>query len=452
MLYSDSILESGVGVNIISRKDPSALITAVRLGHEKCLKLLIRTGADVNTSDSNSHSPLFKAAYFAHYRCVDLLLQAGADVNTKTKDGQTALSASVGRRHDTCQRKFVEEDISYVEEDHSHLRCVDLLIKAGANVNDTNVNGDTALMYASLNGFHECVELLIESGALLDKCNIHGCGPLIVAASRGREQCVDILLRAGADINKRNNEGRGPLVYAACNGFDKCVDIFLKAGADVNIITNKGNTPLNKAAWSGNVRSIQHLLNAGCRINTINYIGNNALRTHLTESKDIKEEVIMLLYAAGETLRDVPTVTTHKSNEKIPDSLKSKCETTIREHLTLVQKPYWGATESEMKIPDCLKLNQVDKCLMQSCRIAIRNHLLKLDPHSHLFSRVPQLGLPKQICEFLLYYQHSEGSINTEYTPNTFEPCKEVKSCRFDFDFDDNSVDEYFSYQDDFKK
>ena len=134
VLYSDSILQSGVGVNTICHKDPSALITAVRLRHQRCVKLLIRTGAHVNTSDTNSHSPLFKAAYFAHYRCVDLLLQAGADVNTKTKDGQTALSASVGRRHDVCQKKFVEEDIFYVEEDHSHERCVDLLVKAGANV------------------------------------------------------------------------------------------------------------------------------------------------------------------------------------------------------------------------------------------------------------------------------------------------------------------------------
>ena len=307
-------------------------------------------------------------------------------------------------------------------------------------------------MYASLNGFHKCVEILIENGAPLDKCNIHACGPLIVAASKGREQCVDILLRAGADMNKRNNEGRGPLVHAACNGFDRCVDLLLKAGADVNTITNKGNTPLNKAAWSGNVRSIQHLLNAGCRINTINYIGNNALRTHLTESKNVKEEVVMLLCAAGETLREVPTITANNSNEKIPASLKRKCATTIREHLSLVQKPYWGATEAEIKIPDCLKLSQVDKCLMQSCRDAIRNHLLKLDPHSHLFARVPQLGLPKQICEFLLYYQDRGGSINTEHTPNTFNPCKEVKSCRFGFDFDDNSMDEYFNYQDGFEK
>ena len=441
------------GGRVLYCEDPSKLTTAVQLGHEKCANLLIGSGADVNTTDSNSHSPLFKAALSVNYKCVDLLLRAGADVNTRSKDGQTALSAAVGRRHDGCRRKFITEDVFCVDEDHSHARCVDLLIKAGANVNDANINGDTALIYSSLNGFQECVELLIENGALLDKCNKHGCSPLTVAASRGREQCVNVLLQAGADVNRRNSKGRGPLVHAACNGFDRCVDLFLKAGADVNTITTRGNTPLNKAAWSGNVTSIQHLLSAGSRINTINYIGNNALRTHLTESKDIKEEVIMLLFAAGETLTDVPTVTVKKSKGKLPTSLKSECETTIRAQLRLVQKPYWGATESEIKIPDCLKLSQLDMCLMQSCREAIRNHLLKLDPHSHLFARIPKLGLPKQVCKFLLYYQHHEGSVNTEQrisTSDTFDQCNEISSCRLDTDVDDNSVDEYFSCHGDF--
>ena len=449
VVYYDSILNTGDGVNFIIR-DTSALITAVRLGHEKCVKLLLRTGAGVNTSDSYGHSPLSKAAFLANYRCVDLLLRAGADVNRRTKEGQTALSAALGRRHRKCKRKFSTEDVFRVDEDHSHVKCVDLLVKAGANVNDTNANGDTALIYASLNGFHKCVELLIGNGALLDKCNKHGCGPLTVAASMGREQCVDILLRAGADVNKRNDKGRGPLVHAACNGFDRCVDLFLKAGADVNAITNKGNTPLNKAAFLGNAKSIQHLLSAGCRINTINYIGNNALRTHLTESKDVKDEVIILLYAAGETLRDVPTAK-EVPQGKVPHSLKRNSQTAIREHLSLVQKPYWGAKESQIKIPDCLKPSQPGICLMQSCRKAIRDHLLKLDPHSHLFARVPQLGLPKQVCEFLLYYQHNEVSVNTEnYQRENLDHCEENISCRLDIDADDNSVDEYYSCQKDF--
>ena len=41
--------------------------------------------------------------------------------------------------------------------------------------------------------------------------------------------------------------------------------------------------------------------------------------------------------------------------------------------------------------------------LMQLSIQAIRNHLLALDPHTHLFSRVPKLGLPSLLTEYLFY-------------------------------------------------
>ena len=42
-------------------------------------------------------------------------------------------------------------------------------------------------------------------------------------------------------------------------------------------------------------------------------------------------------------------------------------------------------------------------CLKHLCREAIRNHLLKVEPHTHLFGRIPQLGLPSLVNEYLLY-------------------------------------------------
>ena len=45
-----------------------------------------------------------------------------------------------------------------------------------------------------------------------------------------------------------------------------------------------------------------------------------------------------------------------------------------------------------------LKLN-----LKHICRRMIRKHLLKLDRHKNLFVRIPQLGLPSIITEYLLY-------------------------------------------------
>ena len=42
-------------------------------------------------------------------------------------------------------------------------------------------------------------------------------------------------------------------------------------------------------------------------------------------------------------------------------------------------------------------------CLKEKCRNVIRKHLLELDPHENLFIRVPRLGLPSLLTEYLLY-------------------------------------------------
>lgn len=41
--------------------------------------------------------------------------------------------------------------------------------------------------------------------------------------------------------------------------------------------------------------------------------------------------------------------------------------------------------------------------LKHLCRDAIRKHLIELDPHQHLFGRIPQLGLPSLLTRYLLY-------------------------------------------------
>ena len=41
--------------------------------------------------------------------------------------------------------------------------------------------------------------------------------------------------------------------------------------------------------------------------------------------------------------------------------------------------------------------------LKHLCRETIREHLLDMDPHTHLFGRVPRLGLPASLTSYLLY-------------------------------------------------
>ena len=106
------------------------------------------------------------------------------------------------------------------------------------------------------------------------------------------------------------------------------------------------------------------LLKADIKINIKNQLGRNALEHCIVKTGTTKEGICMLLYAAGEST-DYSTA------------------------VGLQQLPVPGSP--------------LHGDLKHLCRECIRKHLLELDPHTHLFYRVPKLGLPRTLCSYLLY-------------------------------------------------
>ena len=108
-------------------------------------------------------------------------------------------------------------------------------------------------------------------------------------------------------------------------------------------------------------------------MNKFNAFGQNALQTHIAcnESKDIA----MLLYIAGETI-DCSTVIKYAED---------------------------GEIIGQVEVPEYLFRRDLRLRLEHMCREAIRKHLIKVNNHSHLFSRTPQLPLPSALTQYLLY-------------------------------------------------
>ena len=65
---------------------------------------------------------------------------------------------------------------------------------------------------------------------------------------------------------------------------------------------------------------------------------------------------------------------------------------------------FGGDPQTFKDFPDfLLEMNQPGLNLKHLCRLAVRNHLLNLDPHTHLFYRVPKLQLPSAMTQYLLF-------------------------------------------------
>ena len=235
--------------------------------------------------------------------------------------------------------------------------CSDVLFQAGADVDVCDSFGYTPLMMAVRNGNDVMAIALINKGANPNKRTRTGMSALITAAEHGQDKCVEILINKGADVNSTDEKGQTALLCAAWAGKFKCIEILLAAGADVNISDDEGWTALASAGHFDHRECVILLLKSGAYIN--DYINKDGEGKPRVTSK----ETATVLYAAGQSL-----------DLSMLDDLDGIC-----------------------------KENDLTRGLRDLCRSAIRRHLLLINPHKHLFDRIPRLGFPSLLTEYLLY-------------------------------------------------
>ena len=129
--------------------------------------------------------------------------------------------------------------------------AVDLLLAAGIDPDEGDVNGVTPLMRFAMEGSETAVQRLIDKGADVNAKDKTGATALMGAAGYGRTAIVQILLAHGAKVNVQGNEGETALMQAALNGHPAIVKLLLDHAAEVNAKTKSGRTALSYAQEKG---------------------------------------------------------------------------------------------------------------------------------------------------------------------------------------------------------
>ena len=104
---------------------------------------------------------------------MQLLLEHGADLHAKTAEGTTALMLAAG------VAIFNEGDDAGTEAET--LQAVKLLVEGGADVNQIDDNGETAVHGAAYRGHNSVVQHLADHQAKLDVKNRIGWTPVTIA-------------------------------------------------------------------------------------------------------------------------------------------------------------------------------------------------------------------------------------------------------------------------------
>ena len=89
------------------------------------------------------------------------------------------------------------------------------LLSIGVDVNTTDHDGFTALMFAARYGHRATVEVLLASGADVDmKSKLFGYTALMSAIVSGKVMVAKVLLDQSADVNARDDDGVTALTFA----------------------------------------------------------------------------------------------------------------------------------------------------------------------------------------------------------------------------------------------
>ena len=216
-LLLETLLRQGTPVSLQTTDGTTPLMYAALRGNAQSVRLLIKRGADPKASNDIGATALLWAA--GDREKVRMLLDQGADPNARSKLGNTPLIAAAAYPDSTA--------------------TLELLLAAGAKIQEKNRAGVTALRQAVTAGDLESVKLLLDKGAGGSKKGL--ASELAIAAGRGYREIVEVLLEHKASPNSAN--GRSALNAALLAQQPDIARLLIKKGASLKQNLRPGNVP-----------------------------------------------------------------------------------------------------------------------------------------------------------------------------------------------------------------
>lgn len=231
---------------------------------------------DSTTLDSSENAdspgislPLHDAVNRGDYVTVKELLGDGANVEQQDATGDTALHWA-----------------AY----HSNKAILDLLLEVRADPNAVDRKGKTPLRRAYDN--KDVARALIAAGADARAADNSGSTTLHRAAEEGHLDVASLLLEARADANATNDDGYNALHSGAIYGHPKMVELLIGAKADINLRGAGGDTALHLAAYGRHQEACQLLVEAGANSQAENDEGETPMQQAGSGDEEVPEWIL----------------------------------------------------------------------------------------------------------------------------------------------------------------
>ncbi|KAL2178339.1 ankyrin repeat-containing domain protein [Thermothelomyces heterothallicus CBS 202.75] len=284
------LLDAGADPNAENGTDRNAFHLWLLLGDKSVegARMFLDHGADPLRACSRMHySPI---QYFAFRgedpEVLDLLMAAGADINAVYPEDPWKLSALhillarrevpptlleafvVKHKADTNWENVFSARPMQILCSNGQLELLRILLQSEIlEIDDTDLQGTTAVHEASLYGYNKCVEALLEHGADPDIADKLKRTALHTAARKGHTETVRVLLRFTKQPSLLDRQSWSPL-FCACLSKDEesallILDALIESEvplSEINLSTRSGRTVLRQAANHGFIRVVSKLI------------------------------------------------------------------------------------------------------------------------------------------------------------------------------------------------
>jgi uncharacterized protein len=243
---ADALIRAGAKVDAANDLGATPLWTASMNGSPAMVKRLLQAGAHPNLALLLGETPLMIASRSGNADVVTQLLDKGANVNARGPRGQTALMWAVAEQHPDVVKVLLSHgaDIRARSDALSQVMAVPPHGKLEYN-RSIPFGGETALMFAARVGDVASATILLAAGANVNDADAWGVSAMVLAAHSGFTGMVEFLLDKGADANAVG-PGFTALHEAIMRRDEKMVAALLAHGANPN-------TPLT--TWTPERRS-----------------------------------------------------------------------------------------------------------------------------------------------------------------------------------------------------
>ena len=246
------LLTRGLSLHSTTNEGVSVLHNAAKSGCLRILGYLLSEGFTVNDCTNDDDTPLHIAAFYGHLPLVQFLIDNGAGIHYSNIHGITPLLSAINGKHlATVQWLLTRTPFWATTSDNNfntvlhyaaYVGCLDILqylVECGADTKVTSSDGVTICMAAAQAGHSHIVDWLLRNGASLTRTDVNGMTLLFYVALSDSIPTLEIILQhmsecnpsCGFHINTQSGSGKTPLYIAAENGNLPMVRALMAHGA-----------------------------------------------------------------------------------------------------------------------------------------------------------------------------------------------------------------------------